>query len=795
MAEQQPPMEFDAEKLPETLPILPLFDAALFPKMVLPLVVMQGESVQLVDEAMAKNRIIGLVVSKKPEDKESPGREDLAAVGTSALILKMAKSQDNRTQLLVQGLSRFRIRSYEDGKPYFRARIQVIKDIERKDNETEALMSNLISQFSRIVELSPGLPPEIGQMAKSIQEPGTLADMIASTINATPEEKQVVLEIEDVKKRLKEVTRLANHQLDILELGNKIQSQVKGDMDKSQREYYLRQQLKAIKEELGEKDEVTVEIEEYRTKIEEKNLPEEAHKEAERELDRLSRMHPSSAEYTVASTYLDWITSLPWDESTEDNLDIKKARKILDDDHFGLNKPKRRIIEYLAVRKLKPESKGPILCFAGPPGTGKTSLGQSIARAIGKKFHRISLGGVRDEAEIRGHRRTYVGALPGRIIQGLRRAESNNPVFMLDEIDKVGSDFRGDPSSALLEVLDPEQNFSFTDHYLDVPFDLSKVMFITTANILDTIPPALRDRMEVLMLHGYTLDEKNKIANRYLIPRQRDAHGLNAKQFKLTNGAVKQIIVGYTREAGLRNLEREIANVCRGVASKIAEGKEKSVTVRVDDIPEYLGPVRFTSETKARITSPGIATGLAWTPTGGELLFIEATAMKGQKGLTLTGQLGDVMKESATAALSYTRTNASSLGIDEDYFSTHDIHIHVPAGAIPKDGPSAGVTMLTALTSLLTNKPIRKDLAMTGEITLRGQVLPVGGIKEKVLAAHRAGIKTIIMPAWNRKDLEDIPKNVEKDIKFHFVEKMSDVLHLALQERKKRPAPKRRKQK
>ena len=795
MAEQQPPVEFDAEKLPELLPILPLFDAALFPKMVLPLVVMQGESVQLVDEAMAKDRIIGLVVSKKPQDNESPGREDLAAVGTSALILKMAKSQDNRTQLLVQGLSRFRIKTYEDGKPYLRAHIQIIKDIERKDNETEALMSNLIGQFSRIVELSPGLPPEIGQMAKSIQEPGTLADMIASTINATPEEKQVVLEIEDVKKRLKEVTRLANHQLDILELGNKIQSQVKGDMDKSQREYYLRQQLKAIKEELGEKDEATVEIEEYRTKIEEKNLPDEARKEAERELDRLSRMHPSSAEYTVASTYLDWITSLPWNESTDDNLNIKKARKILDDDHFGLDKPKRRIIEYLAVRKLKPESKGPILCFAGPPGTGKTSLGQSIARAIGKKFYRISLGGVRDEAEIRGHRRTYVGALPGRIIQGLRRAGSNNPLFMLDEIDKVGSDFRGDPSSALLEVLDPEQNFSFTDHYLDVPFDLSKVMFITTANILDTIPPALRDRMEVLMLHGYTLDEKNKIANRYLIPRQRDAHGLNAKQFKLTSGAVKQIIMGYTREAGLRNLEREIANVCRGVASKIAEGKEESVAVRVDDISEYLGPVRFTSETKARITSPGIATGLAWTPTGGELLFIEATAMKGQKGLTLTGQLGDVMKESATAALSYTRTNASSLGIDEDFFSTHDIHIHVPAGAIPKDGPSAGVTMLTALNSLLTNKPIPKDLAMTGEITLRGQVLPVGGVKEKVLAAHRAGIKTIIMPEWNRKDLEDIPKNVEKDIRFHFVEKMSDVLHLALQNKKTRSASKRRKQK
>jgi len=593
---------------------------------------------------------------------------------------------------------------------------------------------------------------------------------------------------------LKEVTRLVNHQLDILELGDKIQSQVKGDMDKSQREYYLRQQLKAIKEELGEKDEASVEIDEYRAKIEEKNLPDEARKEAERELDRLSRMHPSSAEYTVASTYLDWITSLPWHDSTQDNLDIKKARKILDDDHFGLEKPKRRIIEYLAVRKLKPESKGPILCFAGPPGTGKTSLGLSIARALGRKFHRISLGGVRDEAEIRGHRRTYVGALPGRIIQGLRRAESNNPVFMLDEIDKVGSDFRGDPSSALLEVLDPEQNFSFGDHYLDVPFDLSKVMFITTANILDTIPPALRDRMEVLMLHGYTLDEKIKIANRFLIPRQRDEHGLNAKQIKFSSGAVKQIVMGYTREAGLRNLEREIANVCRGVASKIAEGEVKSATINVEDIHGYLGPIRITSETKARITTPGVATGLAWTPTGGELLFIEATAMKGKKGLTLTGQLGDVMKESATAALSFARANAPALGIDEDFFDNHDLHIHVPAGAIPKDGPSAGVTMLTALTSLLTDTRIRNDLAMTGEITLRGQVLPVGGIKEKVLAAHRAGIKTIILPEWNRKDLEDIPKKVEKDIKFHFVDKMLDVIAIAL-ENKKPHAAKRRKKK
>ncbi|MGD9180182.1 MAG: endopeptidase La [Desulfobacterales bacterium] len=793
-SDQRPPVEIDTEKVPELLPILPLFDAALFPKMVLPLVVMQGESVRLVDEAMAKNRIIGLVISHKPEEGTKPEHKDLAQVGTSALILKMAKTQDNRTQLLVQGLHRFRIKSWENRRPYLRARIELIEETEVKDNETEALMSNLTEQFIRIVELSAGLPPEIGQMAKSIQEAGTLADMIASTINSSPAEKQKVLEIQNVKERLKEVTRLVNHQLSILELGNKIQSQVKGDMDQSQKEYYLRQQLKAIKEELGETDDSQVEIEEYRAKIEEKNLPQEARKEAERELDRLSRMHPSSAEYTVASTYLDWITALPWHESTADNVDIKKAQKILDDDHYGLEKPKRRIIEYLAVRKLKPESKGPILCFAGPPGTGKTSLGQSIARALGRKFHRISLGGVRDEAEIRGHRRTYVGALPGRIIQGLRRAESNNPVFMLDEIDKVGSDFRGDPSSALLEVLDPEQNFSFSDHYLDVPFDLSKVMFITTANILDTIPPALRDRMEVLMLHGYTLDEKIKIANRFLIPRQREEHGIKAKQIKFNQGAVKQIIAGYTREAGLRNLEREIANVCRGVASKIVSGKAKSVTIKVDDIHGYLGPVRFTSETKARVTTPGVATGLAWTPTGGELLFIEATAMRGKKGLTLTGQLGDVMKESATAALSFIRANAKKLDVDEDFFETHDLHIHVPAGAIPKDGPSAGVTMLTALTSLLKNKTIDKDLAMTGEITLRGQVLPVGGIKEKILAAHRAGIKKIILPEWNKKDLEDVPPKVQKEICFHFVDKMINVLDLAL-DGQKPPSRKRRRKK
>ena len=642
-------------------------------------------------------------------------------------------------------------------------------------------MANIIQLFTKVVDLSPVLPQEIASMAKSIQEPGILSNMVASSINATVEEKQTVLEIDNVKKRLKEVTRLINHQLEILELGNKIQSQVKGDMDKSQRQYYLRQQLKAIKEELGEQDDSKVEIEEYQTKILEKGLPDEAKNEAERELNRLSKMHPSSAEYTVASTYLDWMTSLPWQESTKDNLNIKTARKVLDEDHFGLEKAKNRIIEYLAVRKLKPDSKGPILCFSGPPGTGKTSLGSSIAKALGRKFIRLSLGGVRDEAEIRGHRRTYIGALPGRIIQGIRRAGSNNPVFMLDEIDKVGSDFRGDPSSALLEVLDPEQNFSFSDHYLDVPFDLSGVMFITTANVLDTIPPALRDRMEVLQLLGYTLDEKVKIANRHLIPRQRKEHGLKSDQISFTKGAVRQIVTGYTREAGLRNLEREIATICRGVASKIAEGKVKTFAIKVVNLLKFLGPIRFTSEVKTRISTPGIAMGLAWTPYGGELLFIEATAMKGQKGLTLTGQLGDVMKESATTALSFIRANAKFLGIEENFFEKSDIHIHVPAGAIPKDGPSAGVTILTALTSLLTNKTIHKNLAMTGEITLRGQVLPVGGIKEKVLAAHRSGIKTLILPLSNEKDLVDIPKKVQKEIRFHFVDKMKDVLTLAME--------------
>ena len=780
---QKPSEELKIADIPAILPVLPISGAFVFPKMLFPLEVSGISAISLIDKAMAGDRLIGLAMLKKSEEPtEGPHKiEDFYSVGTSVVILRMAKTADNKTQLLLQGLGRFRILELLEGEPYLVARVENLEEKEIRDLEIEALMANLVGLFDRIVKLSPFLPQEFGAMAKTVTDPGVLADIIASVINAPIEEKQKVIEMLDVKERLRHVTRLVNHQVEILELGSKIQSQVKDDMDKSQREYYLRQQLGAIRKELGETDDDKVEIEEYREKIEKKNLPEEAKKEAERELSRLSKMHPSSAEYTVAATYLDWMTSLPWKEKTEDNLDIKKARRVLDEDHYGLEKAKRRIIEYLAVRKLKPDSKGPILCFAGPPGTGKTSLGHSIGRALGRKFIRISLGGVRDEAEIRGHRRTYVGALPGRIIQGMRRAESNNPVFMLDEIDKVGSDFRGDPSAALLEVLDPEQNTCFTDHYLDVAFDLSHVMFITTANILETIPPALRDRLEVIELPGYTLDEKIRIARRYLIPRQIEANGLKPEQIRIMRSAIARIVTGYTREAGVRNLEREIASVCRSVACQIAAGDIEKATVAVRDLHRILGPVRVTDEADVRTAKPGVVRGLAWTPVGGDILFVESTSMKGKGGLTLTGQLGDVMKESATAALSFIRTNAEQLGIAKDFFEGTDIHIHVPSGAIPKDGPSAGVTMLTSLTSLLTNKTVKRDLAMTGEITLRGLVLPVGGIKEKVLAAHRAGVRTIILPKWNRKDLEEVPAKVKKEITFHFVDEMMEVLRIALE--------------
>jgi ATP-dependent Lon protease len=619
-------------------------------------------------------------------------------------------------------------------------------------------------------------------MVSNIKSASILADLIASNLNVSTSEKQGILETYDVRERLTKVHLYLNKEVQVLELGNKIQSQVKEDIDKTQREYYLREQLKAIKKELGELDDHSAEIKELKERIRKAKMPPEALTAAEKELDRLAKIPPASAEYTVARTYLDWLVELPWSETTGDNLDIHNAQKTLDEDHYDLEKVKKRILEYLAVRKLKADMKGPILCFVGPPGVGKTSLGKSIARTMGRKFIRVSLGGVRDEAEIRGHRRTYVGALPGRVIQGIKKAGSNNPVFMLDEVDKIGMDFRGDPSSALLEVLDPEQNYSFSDHYIDVPFDLSKVMFITTANVLDTIPPALRDRMEVLELPGYSEDQKMMIAQEFLIPKQIEEHGLTPDFIELKGEALQVIISSYTREAGVRNLEREIAAICRGVAKDVAGGTTDKVTVTPENLHKLLGPVKFFPEVAERTSEPGVATGLAWTPTGGDIIFVEATRMRGEKGLTLTGQLGDVMKESAQAALAYVRSKAKDLSIEEDFFAKNDIHIHVPAGAIPKDGPSAGITMFIALTSLLTNKAVRSDIAMTGEITLRGLVLPVGGIKEKVLAGMRAGIRTIILPKKNEKDLEEIPEHIRKEMNFRFIQRMDEAIDLALRQ-------------
>lgn len=771
------------EEIPDELSILPVYDVSLFPKMVLPLQAIEGAASTLVDDAMRGSRIIGLLLSKKesPEGRHSPS--ELYTVGTVAMILKMAKEEDGKIQMMVQGMGRFSTRGYTQEAPYLRAGVELIPDVPMDDKEAGALAANLLAQYQKVIKLTPSLPQELGEMARSIPDPGTLADMITSTINVSLVEKQAVLEWASVKERLKKVTELVNYQLEVLEIGTRIQTQVKEDMTNKQKEYYLRQQIKAMQEELGEEGENAAEVSEYRDRIEAANMPEEAKKEAERELSRLARMHPSSSEYTVATTYLEWTTSLPWQTETTDNLDIKQARKVLDDDHFGLEKPKKRIIEYLAVRKLTKSSKGPILCLAGPPGTGKTSLGRSVARAMGREFIRIAVGGIRDEAEIRGHRRTYVGALPGRIIQGLRRVGARNPVVVLDEVDKIGSSFQGDPSSALLEVLDPEQNHTFTDHYLDVPFDLSHVMFITTANVLHTIPPALLDRLEVLELPGYTDDEKVKIANRYLIPKQRRAHGLSAGNFSLTKGAVKKIIAGYTREAGLRNLERGIAGVCRGAATMIVQEEADKVAVNVVGIPKFLGSERYTADVNDRISVPGVVMGLAWTPAGGEILYIEVTAMKGGKSLNLTGQMGSVMKESVSTALSFVRSNSRALGIDDEIFRGIDLHVHVPAGAIPKDGPSAGVAMMTALVSLLINRVVRKNLAMTGEITLRGKVLPVGGVKEKVLAAHRVGVKTVILPRQNEKDLEELPKKVLKAMTIHPVSDMVEVLELAIDRR------------
>lgn len=769
--------------IPEKIPILPVGDLVLFPKMIIPLVVTEEPLIKLIDDALVGDKTVGVIASKGVAGSKK-SVEDLYTVGTAAAILKMSKMHTDAVRLIIQGIARFMVKNYIASEPYVRAEIEVLPDVLEKDIEVDALAFNIKNLFHRVLELSPYLPSELGAMVMTIEEPGILADTVTSSLNLNKDEKQTVLETFDIRERLEKVNLFLTRQIEVLELGSKIQSQVKEGLDKAQREFILREQLKAIQKELGEKDERALEIEELRTKIKERELPPSAAKEAERELDRLAKMHPAAAEYTVSRTYLDWLLDLPWNVSTEDNLDIEAAQKVLDEDHYNLDKVKTRILEYLAVRKLKADMKGPILCFVGPPGTGKTSLGKSIARALERKFYRMSLGGIRDEAEIRGHRRTYVGALPGRIIQGIRKTSSNNPVFMLDEVDKIGIDFRGDPASALLEVLDPEQNFTFSDHYLGVEFDLSKVMFITTANILDTIPPALRDRMEVLDLPGYTWEEKLKIAKEFLVPRQLKEHGLTNANLIFQDDAIKKIIGEYTREAGLRNLEREIATVCRRVAKEVAKGVTELVSVTPEMIHKFLGPFKFFSELAERTSEPGVATGLAWTQAGGDIIFVEATKMPGKKTLSLTGHLGDVMKESAEAALSYVRSKSKELGITDDFYEKNDIHIHVPAGAIPKDGPSAGITMFTALVSVLTDRPVRNDVAMTGEITLSGLTLPVGGIKEKVLAAHRVGIKSIILPKRNEKDLEEIPKGIREMMDFHFVERMDEVIDIALSERK-----------
>ncbi len=777
----------EAQGVPEDtvreLPVLPSKDLVLFPHMVVPWIVEPPNLVKLIDDALGSDRTIAVVFAQERDEKKM----DLKRIGTIGLILRMAKDDEGHAKLIVQGVSRIHLVELTEKQPYLKAKVQPAKEIVPEDDlEVQALMVNIRQSFSKVLELSPNLPNEMGAIVMNITDPGMLADVVVSHLNIPPEEKQEVLEALDIKKRLEIAINILAKQLEILELGHKIQSRVKDQMDKTQREFYLREQLKAIKKELGESEGISEEIEELKQQIEAKNLPESARKEVERELDRLSKMHPSSAEYTVSRDYIDWVLALPWNEETEDHLDLERAQEILDRDHYDLEKVKRRIIEYLAVRKLKPDAKGPILCFFGPPGTGKTSLGRSIAEALGRKFYRIALGGVRDEAEIRGHRRTYVGAMPGRIIQGLRRVGVRNPVFMLDEIDKIGTDFRGDPASALLEVLDPEQNASFTDHYLGVEFDLSKIIFIATANVLDTIPPPLLDRMEVLELSGYTLQEKLEIARRYLIPRQLKAHGLTRRNISLPKRVVARIITDYTREAGVRNLEREIASVMRVAAKRIALGETQKIEVTISNLREFLGPPKYELEVAERVRVPGVVTGLAWTPTGGEILFIEATKMEGSGKLILTGKLGDVMKESAQTALSLVRSKARDLGIDPKIFQTTDIHIHVPSGAVPKDGPSAGVATTLALISLLMERSAAPLIAVTGEITLRGQVLPVGGIKEKVLAAHRAGIKEVILPKRNKKDLEDVPEDVKKALKFHLIQTIDEAIALVFPKRKKR---------
>lgn len=764
---------------PSELPILPLRGTVAYPDLVMPLIVGRERSIKLIDESMNLDKMIAIITQKNP-DIEDPDIEDLYTVGTIGTIMKMVKMVDGSQRVVIQGLCRFKLIEFTQREPHLRAKILPIFEDYQKDIEVDAMYINLRNLFKKAIDMAPYLSSELSQIATKVENPGNLADLIASTINISVLEKQEILERIDLKERLRKVTIFLNREVETLELSSRIQTNVKEGIDKTQREYYLREQLKAIQKELGETDDKMTELDEIRKKILDAKMPVDVRKIAEKELDRLSKMSTMSAEYTVSRTYLDWLTEVPWSVQTEDNLDIAGAETILNEDHYDLAKVKKRILEYLAVRKLKPDMKGPILCFAGPPGVGKTSLGKSIARALGRKFMRISLGGIRDEAEIRGHRRTYVGALPGRIIQGVKKAGSNNPVFMLDEVDKIGMDFRGDPSSALLEVLDPEQNFSFSDHYLEVPFDLSKVMFIATANMLDPIPPALRDRMEVLELPGYTEEEKVMIAKQFLIPKERFEHGLNEDLIAFEDDALKIIIRSYTRESGVRNLEREIATICRAVAKLVAEGDTIKKIITLESIHGYLGPIKFFSEIAERTKYSGVATGMAWTSTGGDILFIESTKMRGKGNLSLTGQLGDVMKESAQAALSYIRSKAGEYNIPEDFFEKNDLHVHVPQGAIPKDGPSAGITMLVSLVSLITDKLVRNDVAMTGEITLRGLVLPVGGIKQKVLAAKRAGIRNIILPKLNEKDLEEVPESIKENMHFKFIEKMDEAIEICL---------------
>jgi ATP-dependent Lon protease len=772
--------------IPAKLPVLLLRDIVIFPYMIAPLFVGREKSKNAIDQSLSTNRMI-ILLTQKDMEIEDPKREDVYEMGTVSLIMRMLKLPDGRVRILAQGLIRARIESFEEDGPYITAKLQVVHEPEKADKtlEAEALIRNVRNGLEKATSLGKNIPPEVLIIATNVDEPGRLADLTASNLEIKVEEAQEILEIVDPVQRLKKVYELLTRELELLDVQSKISTEAKGEMDKLQKQYYLRQQMKAIQKELGEGADIQEEIKGYQDRLKKLRVAEEVREELEKQIIRLAQMHPESAETAVVRNYLDWMFSLPWNKITVDNLDLVKAKEILDEDHYGLDKVKERILEYLGVRKLSKRIKGPILCFVGPPGVGKTSLGKSIARALGRNFIRISLGGVRDEAEVRGHRRTYVGAMPGRIVQGIRRAGSNNPVFMMDEVDKIGADFRGDPSSALLEVLDPEQNNSFRDHYLGVPYDLSKVMFITTANLLDPIQPAFRDRMEVLELPGYTEEEKLQIAVEHLIPKQIAENALDGKFIDFSEGSVKKIISLYTREAGVRNLEREIASVCRKVARKVAEGRKTLTRVTSQNIEPFLGPARIFKDQLLHKNQVGVTTGVAWTEAGGEILFVEATKMQGKGNLSLTGSLGEVMKESAQAALSYTRAHARELGIDSRLFQRNDFHIHIPEGAIPKDGPSAGVTIATSFISLCTDTKVRWDMAMTGEITLRGNVLPVGGIKEKVLAAQRMGVKRMILPLHNKKDLFDIPKKVIKNMEFIYVEDVKEVLKNALETKTK----------